>query len=161
MTKRSVFIGFGVCALAGLIGAPAARADRDMGGAPAVCVPQDGFENQFVTYTNGTASNIATTYDVDIICGSLRLNQSAPAGIVVAYNDATPTDLVSCTASVTSWGGIPYWTQSQSSSVQGTNPSGTFLFQPPQTATGYVVVDCYVPRMSSGHASGVRGISLQ
>jgi len=28
-------------------------------------------------------------------------------------------------------------------------------------STGYVVVDCYVPRMSSGHASGVRGISLQ
>jgi hypothetical protein len=161
MTKRTLFLGIGACALAGVIGAGEARADRDMGGAPAVCAPTNSLSNQIVTYINGAAGNTSSRRRAVVVCGSVRLDQNAPAQISLGYNDAATGDLVSCTARISSWDGtVTIWSQVQSSSSSGTDAQGSFLFQPPQTAVGYLSVVCTIPASESGHVSTVRGISL-
>jgi hypothetical protein len=130
------------------------------GSAGSTCVAATTWDAPFLDYLSLGVSNRDTASSHTAVCGLVRLSSSSPRTLFVNYGDATPEGRVSCFVSVSTFTGSPLWSQTQSSDIAGRS-SGTFQFNLPSSAVGYVVLSCALPPKHSNSLSGIGAHYLQ
>ena len=129
------------------------------GSASTTCVASTTWDAPFLDFFAGV-SNKDTAAAHSAVCGLVRLSSSSPRTLFVNYGDASTTGSVSCFVAARTFTGSPLWSQTQSTDIAG-RVSGTFQFDLPSSAVGYVVLSCSLPPMQNSTASGIGSHYLQ